>query len=72
LLDDDVVISSDEDNDDLNNFTKDKTVEKIKKLKKNLPLTLNDEELYPEVRTIIEYGWFRRAHATGFKKKSQL
>jgi hypothetical protein len=62
LLDDDSVVSSDDDDDDLNDFRKDKTVEKIKKLNMNLPLTANDEKLYPQVRTLIVYGWFRRQH----------
>jgi hypothetical protein len=49
LLDDDEVISSsDDDDDDLSGMNK------IKKLKKNLHLTENDEELYPQVRTLID------------------
>jgi hypothetical protein len=72
LMDYNVVISSDDDDDDLNYFRKDKTVKKMKKLKRKLPLTLNDEELYPQVRKLIDYGWFKRKHATSFNKKSQL
>jgi hypothetical protein len=62
--DEDVVISSSHD-DDIK-------VENIKKLKENLPLTHNDKKLYPEVRSLIEHGWFKKKHAIGFNKKLSL
>jgi hypothetical protein len=73
MLDDDIFDDDDDDDDDLSSDSgKDKKVKKIKKLKKNLPLTENDEELYPQVRTLIEYGWFKKERPSGFNKKSQL
>jgi hypothetical protein len=63
--DEDVVKSSSDDMDP-------QIESNVKKLKKDLPLTANDKQYYPEVRSLIEHGYFRRKHAWERHKNSTV
>jgi hypothetical protein len=62
-------LSSDVDLNDYRRSNTDRT--RRKKDKRKLPLTLNDEELYPNW-SLIEHGKIKRARTGGWKKKTQL
>jgi hypothetical protein len=70
--DDDDDDDDDDDNDDSSDSGKDKKDKKIKNLRKNLLLTENDEEVYLQVKSLIDYGRYKKACAFGFNKKSKL
>jgi hypothetical protein len=59
------VVSCSSEDSELIDYRKQNTGKRIKKDKRTLPLTLNDEELYPNVRSLIERGRIRRARTGG-------
>jgi hypothetical protein len=70
--DENEVVSYSSDDAELNDYRKRNTAPRIKKDKRKKPLTDNDEELYPHVKTLIEEGYFKKEHVSGWKKKSSL
>jgi hypothetical protein len=63
------LVSCSSEDSELNDYRKQYTGKRTKKDKRKLPLTLNDEELYPNVRSLIERGRIRRARTGGWKKR---